>query len=203
MQAKDGKQIQFRGEARSLRGRKRWLRIRREMTRADRSRGDARWPAQHLARRPCPKGRRKKGGRARRPTLKQVPCQHEQLWSLRTVEKDPMVARHGRGRHRSHRPPLRLQTFHSWHDPSAIHVVPAPLRRPTGGVNGVDSRADRSKVAPLSAALPRWIAPVAQLDRALVYGTRCRKFESSRARFSPRHTTPHHATPRSPRVVPE
>ena len=31
-------------------------------------------------------------------------------------------------------------------------------------------------------SLPFWDAPVAQLDRALVYGTKSRKFESYRAR---------------------
>jgi len=34
----------------------------------------------------------------------------------------------------------------------------------------------------LSSAPPSREAPIAQLDRALVYGTRCRKFESSWAR---------------------
>ena len=34
----------------------------------------------------------------------------------------------------------------------------------------------------VSSRAPTWDAPIAQLDRALVYGTRCRKFESSWAR---------------------
>src|SRR6202020_539930 len=36
--------------------------------------------------------------------------------------------------------------------------------------------------ARVSSRAPQGIAPIAQLDRALVYGTRCRKFESSWAR---------------------
>jgi tRNA(adenine34) deaminase len=47
------------------------------------------------------------------------------------------------------------------------------------------SHVDSAEPAGIVASLRRLKAPIAQLDRALVYGTRCRKFESSWARHHP------------------
>jgi hypothetical protein len=63
--------------------------------------------------------------------------------------------------------------------------APDLRRRPLADGGGVDRVPTASIVA-----CPRngGRAPIAQLDRALVYGTRCRKFESSWARRSTRHS---------------
>jgi hypothetical protein len=66
----------------------------------------------------------------------------------------------------------RLLSEYGVHAPSRVRIPPSPFRSPAA--------ADRRPPPP--ATIPRHTAPVAQLDRASVYGTEGQRFESSRAR---------------------
>ena len=66
----------------------------------------------------------------------------------------------------------RLLSEYGVHTPSRVRIPPSPLPSPA-----------RHVPQPPLARLGNPLAPVAQLDRASVYGTEGREFESLRARY--------------------